>query len=119
MNCENKRKKLNDKIFCNELNKVMLWWIFAVYFILLVWVIGFKYNSEWLPEVGMDMRSLPLKSRMVLVPFQKFKTSGSFFVADYFFNTLIYIPLGLILPLTMRKIRGGYICCSRFLFANI
>lgn len=98
-------KDLKDKIFCEDINKVTLWYSFAIYLVLLIWVIGFKYNNEWLPELGKEMRSLPFNQRIVLTPF---KYWGAFSgILDSVLNIIIYIPFGMLLLLTMRKIRGG------------
>lgn len=102
-----KMTDIKQKLVGENLNKVTLWVAFCLYLFLLVWVIGLKYNADWLPQVGAELRSLSLKNRSALVPFQTFIANGLYFNLDYFLNVMIYVPMGLFLPLTMRKIRGG------------
>lgn len=97
---ETKEKK---KVIGNNLNKVLLGVAFGLYLILLIWVIGLKMNAEWLPEVGVELRSLSFKNRSALIPFKTFFDRGLYFNDDYFFNVLIYIPMGLILPFIFKK----------------
>lgn len=111
MNDTQKTTSIKQKLFGETLNKATLWIAFCLYLVLLIWVIGLKCNSEWLPAVGKDMRSLPLEMRMVLIPFQASFSNGFRFHLDYFLNFIIYIPMGLFLPLTMRKIQGGGMFC--------
>lgn len=97
---ETKEKK---KLIGNALNKVLLGVAFSLYLILLIWVIGLKMNAEWLPEVGAELRSLSFKNRSALIPFKTFFDEGFYFNDDYFFNVLIYIPMGLVLPFIFKK----------------
>lgn len=103
MQSENKFLKLKNKIFSEDINKLTLWWAFAVYLILLIWVIGFKYNSEWLPELGKEMRALPFKQRIVLTPFRYWGDFSG--ILDSVLNVIIYVPFGMFLLLTMLKLK--------------
>lgn len=107
MNDTQKTNSIKQKLFGETINKAALWIVFCLYLFLLIWVIALKYNADWLPDLGKEMRALPIEKRVVLVPFQAFISNGFYFSLDYFLNVIIYIPMGLILPLTMRKIRGG------------
>lgn len=108
MNDTQKTNSIKQKLFGETINKATLWIVFCLYLFLLIWVIALKFNADWLPALGKEMRALPIEKRVVLIPFQTFISNGFYFHLDYFLNVIIYIPMGLILPLTMRKNQGGW-----------
>lgn len=109
MNDTQKTNSIKQKLFGETINKATLWIVFCLYLFLLIWVIALKFNADWLPALGKEMRALPIEKRVVLIPFQTLISNGFYFHLDYFLNVIIYIPMGLILPLTMRKNQGGMV----------
>lgn len=92
-----------------KLNKILLYVAFIMYIFILIWLIGLKFNSEWLPEIGEYFRKLPLKDRITkggLIPFynmiSEFK-KGDFYQLDYYMNIVVYIPLGIYLLIFLEN----------------
>lgn len=81
-----------------KINYKLIWSLFYIYIIILLWIVVFKFNEEWIPENSAYLRSLPIKERiMSFYPFQIFIEEGLYFELDYFMNIIIYIPLGVLL----------------------
>lgn len=100
---QKKKTEGKHKFLGNELNKPLLGIAFGIYLFLLIWVIGLKFNSQWLPDLGVEMRSIPLKNRGAFIPFKTFIDNGLYFELEYFLNVILYIPMGLILPFIIKK----------------
>lgn len=115
MNSQNERKNLKDRIFGDELNKWLLVGAFAVYLVLLIWLIGFKCNKSWLPEVGVDMRKLPFEQRVRYIPFYDVGGHKMQFTLDYFLNILVYIPFGIFLMFALKDKKW---ICILIIFAS-
>lgn len=77
----------------NEVDPFLLSGAAVVYLTLLIWVIGLKYNSSWLPSLGAEMRSHTIMSRINLKPLITNYRGLIHFLA----NILIYIPMGVLL----------------------
>ena len=92
------KKKVN-------VNKMLMHISFIIYLIILVWIIGFKFNAQWLPEIGAYFRAMPLMDRVGknIIPFYDMYENGIYFSADYFMNVIIYIPLGIYLLFVGRN----------------
>ena len=82
----------------DRLNYKLIWSVLGAYIIILLWIIVFKFNMEWIPDDSAYLRNLPLLDRIRnFYPFQKMIEEGFYFELDYFMNILVYIPLGLYL----------------------
>ena len=88
-----------------RINNKYLYVAFSIYLIILVWVIALKFNAEWLPEIGVYFRKLPLWDRVGynIIPFYSMFKNGFYFNLDYFMNVVIYIPLGIYLSLIFNN----------------
>lgn len=99
------KRQLND----NQISKPFLYVAFCLYAFFLFWIIGLKFNAEWLPEIGEYMRRLSFSERVGagIIPFRNLYVyivnEATLFHIDYFLNYIIYIPLGLLLPLMVKK----------------
>ena len=93
----------------DNLNLKILVAIFVTYLWCLVWVVGLKFNSDWLYELREYMLKLPLESRVGnnWIPFYSLIKSvqeGTYkFNLDHLLNVVIYIPMGIYLYLFMFK----------------
>lgn len=94
---------LKDKIYGKDLNKVLLWLAFAVYLALLIWLIAFKCNSDWIPELGAEMRKTPFKNRVGYVPFYDISKHKFLFTLDFVLNFFLYIPFGIYLMFVLKE----------------
>lgn len=99
------------------LNRPLLCATFGVYLFLLIWIIALKFNAAWLPEIGEYMRALPLWDRVGknIIPFHSILQKGLYFEWDYFMNVVVYLPMGLFLPLLLPK-KGGYAASVAIIF---
>lgn len=97
------KKSFKDRICGEDISKVLLWCAFAVYLVLLIWLIGFKCNKSWLPELGIEMRKLPFKQRVKYIPFYDMVGHKMCFTLDYFLNIVVYIPFGIYLMFVLKK----------------
>ena len=88
-----------------SINRKLLYCSFGIYAFLLVWIIALKFNADWLSEVGEYLRKMPLQDRVGknIIPFYKMFKEGISFNKDYFYNVVIYIPLGIYLPLLLKN----------------
>lgn len=78
-----------------EGNPILLSMATVIYITLLIWVIGLKYNSSWLPALGQELRRLTFIKRVNTKPF----VVGFRGMTDFLANILIYIPMGILLQI--------------------
>ena len=94
-------------IFSKEaaINKFLLYTAFSIYLFLLIWIIALKFNAEWLPEIGRYFRKMPLMERVgkKIIPFYDMYEKGIYFNKDYFWNVIIYMPLGIYLLIILKN----------------
>lgn len=95
-----------------KLNKLLLIGAFLIYILLLIWVIALKFNAKWIPEQRKVMEEFTVFERIKL-PFEGYinaiKTkSAKFAYKDYFFNILLYIPLGIYLKILIKEKKMCY-----------
>jgi glycopeptide antibiotics resistance protein len=95
-----------------NLNIKILVALFVTYLWCLVWVIGLKFNADWIYELRVHMLGLPLKSRVGnnWIPFFSLVKSigdGTYkFNLDHLMNVVIYIPMGILTYLlTYKKLK--------------
>ena len=79
-----------------RINSLLLYLAFFSYVTILLWIIGFKFNADWLPVMGKYFRDMPLDERAGnnIIPFYDMIENGFYFNLDYFMNIIIYMPLG-------------------------
>ncbi len=78
-----------------------------IYGLLLIWVIGFKFNASWIPEQKEVMVSFGVFERLLL-PFKSYiavfaTETTNFAYLDYFVNFLLYIPFGVYLNFFVKE----------------
>lgn len=102
------KNPFNDK----TLNTKLIVALFVTYLWCIVWVIGLKFNADWIYELREYMLKLPVKSRVGnnWIPFYSLVKSigdGTYsFNLDHLMNVVIYIPMGiLVYLLTYKKMR--------------
>lgn len=84
--------------------------VFVVYLWCIIWVIGLKFNAEWVYEIREYMLKLPIASRVGnnWIPFYSVVTSvenGTYsFSLDHFLNVVVYIPMGVYLFVFFQKL---------------
>jgi glycopeptide antibiotics resistance protein len=81
-------------IFNNEHQKILSIVVFAVYFVLLVWLVLFKF------AVSLD--DVPRLRGINLVPFY-YDTENSVHLKEVVYNILVFVPLGVYLSAFMSK----------------
>lgn len=115
MDGKQKMATFKEKLLGEKLNKATLWFAFCLYLFLLIWFIGLKYNSDWLPKLSVDMRKMPLWNRGKFIPF--YDQYGDFFYFDHFcvMNIFIYMPMGIY---TMFIFREKSWACILFAFVS-
>lgn len=103
MNSDDKKKYLQNKIFGEALNKSLLWCAFVIYLVLLVWLIAFKCNKEWVPKLGAEMRKLSFTGRVKYIPFYDINKHKFYFTWDFVLNFFLYIPMGIYLMYILKQ----------------
>lgn len=103
-----------------KINKLLLIGAFLIYILLLIWVIALKNNASWIPEQRKVMEEFTIFERIKL-PFKSYintiKTKGgNFAYKDYFFNILLYIPLGIYLKIITKEKK---VCYLIILFSSV
>lgn len=88
-------KKVYIEYYKKEVNPFLLSGAAVVYLTLLIWVIGLKFNSSWLPALGKEMRSYEIISR---IDFSPLITNYGVMIG-FLLNILIYIPMGVLLQI--------------------
>lgn len=92
-----------------DINRKLLYLTLINFLIILCWIVIFKVNRSWVPEVTDRLRSLPIIQRFgkSIIPghtiVKELKTKGFSFSSDHFLNVLAFIPFGILLPYFIDK----------------
>ncbi len=82
-----------------KINRILLWLSFATYFIILIWIISFKCNKEsMIFECLYTFKNKSIGERFSVVGKPSFNVSF-----DFLLNILLFLPLGMFLPLLSKK----------------
>lgn len=92
-----------------DINNALMYATLVNFLIILTWIVTFKVNRSWIPEMTRYFRSLPVSERLgkSVIPgyslLQQIK-SGSFSLSsDHFLNILAFIPFGILLPYFIKN----------------
>ena len=92
-----------------NLNKALIYATLANFLIIIVWIVIFKVNRAWVPEMKEYFSRLPISSRVGknYIPgysiITSVKNSGFSLSSDHFLNVLAFIPYGIIFPYIFKR----------------
>lgn len=92
-----------------DINRKLLYLTLINFLIILCWIVIFKVNRSWVPEVKDRLRSLPIIQRFGknIIPgrsiVKELNAKGFSFSSDHFLNVLAFMPFGILLPYFIEK----------------
>ncbi|MBQ3016505.1 MAG: VanZ family protein [Clostridia bacterium] len=93
----------------SDTNRALLYATLINFLIILCWIVVFKVNRSWVPEMKEYFTSRPFSARIGnnLIPgysmFNVFKNKEFSFTSDHTLNVLAFIPFGILLPYFYTK----------------
>ncbi len=97
-----------------EINRVFLSATLINFLIIVCWIIIFKVNRLWVPEIKEFSRALSIKQRIGknIIPgysvLNSLRNNGFSFSSDHFLNVLVFLPYGILLPFFFKKKKYFY-----------
>ncbi len=92
-----------------SIHDALMYAVLVNFLIILTWIVIFKVNRSWIPELARYMRSLSISQRLGknAIPcyslFMQIKNGGFSLKSDHFLNILAFIPFGILMPFFLKK----------------
>lgn len=93
----------------DEINKTFLYATLINFLIILCWIVIFKVNRSWVPEMVDYFHRHTFSERIGknIIPgysiISSIKNNGFSFSSDHFLNVLVFLPYGILLPFFFKK----------------